>query len=74
MKAESVYPIEALKGSIAKEYYCRMLKGKLVIQHKPKRDKPPTEKQIAARKRFADKQRQRHEDSMIGVSGNVVVS
>lgn len=60
MIAELEYPIESLRGNLTKEHYARMQYGKLVIQRRPKRDKPPTEAQIKARKAFAEKYAGKH--------------
>ncbi len=45
MIAELEYPIESLRGNLTKEHYARVQYGKVVIQRRPKRDKPPTEAQ-----------------------------
>ena len=55
MKAELEHPIKTLQGNISPEYYTRVLNGKQIVQRRPKRDKPPTEAQIKARKTFAEK-------------------
>lgn len=60
MIAELEYPIESLRGNLTKEHYARMQYDKLVIQRRPKRDKPPTEAQIKARKAFAEKYAGKH--------------
>lgn len=60
MIAELEYPIESLRGNLTKEHYARMQYGKLVIQRRPKRDKPATEAQIKARKAFAEKYAGKH--------------
>lgn len=54
MKAKLMAPIASVSGKIAKGYYARVVCGKQVIQRCPVRTKPPTEKQIAARKWFAE--------------------
>ena len=41
MIAELEYPIESLRGNLTKEHYARVQYGKVVIQRRPKRDKPP---------------------------------
>ena len=48
-------PIQTLRGNLTKDYYARMQYGKVVIQRRPKRDKPPTEAQKRAREAFAKK-------------------
>jgi hypothetical protein len=60
MIAELNYPIETLRGNLTKEHYARVQYGKTVIQRRPKRDKPPTEAQIKARKAFAEKYAGKH--------------
>jgi hypothetical protein len=55
MIAELEHPIKTLQGNISPEYYTRVLNGKQIVQRRPKRDKPPTEAQIKARKTFAEK-------------------
>ena len=60
MIAELNYPIETLRGNFTKEHYARVQYGKTVIQRRPKRDKPPTEAQIKARKAFAKKYAGKH--------------
>jgi hypothetical protein len=55
MQAELEHPIKSLKGNISPGYYIRVLHGKQIVQRRPKRDKPPTEAQIKARKAFAEK-------------------
>ncbi|MBR2450191.1 MAG: hypothetical protein IKB40_01705 [Paludibacteraceae bacterium] len=60
MIAETNYPVKSLKGNLGKKYYARMQYGKLVIQRRPKRDKPATEAQIKARKAFAEKYAGKH--------------
>jgi hypothetical protein len=60
MIAELNYPIETLRGNFTKEHYARVQYGKTVIQRRPKRDKPPTEAQIKARKAFAEKYAGKH--------------
>ncbi len=55
MIAELEHPIKSLKGNISPGYYTRVLHGKQIVQRRPKRDKPPTEAQIKARKAFAEK-------------------
>ena len=46
-------PIQNLRGNLTKEHYARVQYGKVVIQRRPKRDKPPTEAQKRAREAFA---------------------
>ena len=53
MIAELNEPIQTLRGNLTKEHYARMQYGKVVIQRRPKRDKPPTEAQKRAREAFA---------------------
>jgi len=74
MKATAVYPLSALHGSITPDHYCRILKGKLIVQRKPKRDKAPTERQLAARREFAERQKQRRDGGGKVASGIVVVT
>lgn len=54
MKAKLMAPIASIHGVIAKGYYARVIYGKQVIQRCPIRKKKPTNKQIAARKWFAE--------------------
>ena len=42
MIAETNFPVKSLKRNLGKEYYARMQYGKVVLQRRPKRDKPPT--------------------------------
>ena len=60
MIAELEYPIESLRGNLTKEHYARVQHGKVVIQRRPKRDKPPTEAQKRAREEFAKKYAGKH--------------
>ena len=60
MIAELNYPIESLRGNLTKDHYVRVQYGKVVIQHRPKRDKPPTEAQNRAREAFAKKYAGKH--------------
>ena len=53
-------PIKTLRGNLTKEHYARMQYGKVVIQRRPKRDKPPTEAQKRAREAFAQKYAGKH--------------
>jgi len=54
MKAQPVYPIAAMRGALTDNYYCRMLKGHLIIQHKPCRHGHiPTPREAANQRRFA---------------------
>jgi hypothetical protein len=55
MLAELEHPIKSLRGNISPGYYTRVLNGKQIIQRRPKRDKPPTDAQIRARKEFVEK-------------------
>lgn len=41
----------SIKGSMS-NYYIRELNGKMIMQRRPTRDKPPTSKQIEWRKEF----------------------
>lgn len=50
MIAQPIYPIHALHGELTEEYYCRVLCGRQVIQHKPRKC---SEKQRETRKAFA---------------------
>ncbi len=61
MKAKFADPIESVKGNLSPEYYARMLNGEQIIQRRPKRTKPPTEKQLRQRKWFADNYAGKHE-------------
>ena len=60
MIAELNYPVKSLKGKLGKQYYARVQYGKTVIQHRPKRDKPPIEAQKRAREAFAKKYAGKH--------------
>ena len=60
MIAELEHPLETLRGNLTKEHYARMQYGKVVIQRRPKRDKPPTEAQKRAREAFAKKYAGKH--------------
>ena len=53
-------PIQTLRGNLTKEHYARMQYGKVVIQRRPKRTKPPTEAQKRVRKEFAKKYAGKH--------------
>ena len=59
MKAKKLVPIDKVKGTIAAGYYARVVYGKQIIQRCPVRKKKPTEKQLAARKWFAEKIRKK---------------
>lgn len=54
MKARMMVPIDKVQGTIVRGYYARVVYGKQVIQRCPERKKKPTEKQLAARKWFAE--------------------
>ena len=60
MIAELNEPIHTLRGNLTKKHYARMQYGKVVIQRRPKRDKPPTEAQKRVRKEFAKKYAGKH--------------
>ena len=60
MIAETNYHIKTLNGNLGKEYYARVQYGKIVVQRRPKRDKPPTEAQKRAREAFAKKYAGKH--------------
>ncbi|MBQ2291571.1 MAG: hypothetical protein II248_05400 [Paludibacteraceae bacterium] len=60
MIAELNYPIESLRGNLTKEHYARVQYGKVVVQRRPKREKPPTEAQKRAREAFAKKYAGKH--------------
>ena len=60
MIAELNYPVKSLKGKLGKQYYARMQYGKVVIQRRPKRDKPPTEAQKKVREEFGKKYAGKH--------------
>jgi len=60
MKATPIYPLETLQGSITKDHYCRMLKGKLIIQRRPNRTGHiPTPSESANQQLFASRYRVR---------------
>ncbi|MCQ2328363.1 MAG: hypothetical protein MJZ59_03320 [Paludibacteraceae bacterium] len=44
MEAKSIYPIAQIRGGLVGDYYCRMIKGKMIIRRKPacKNDKQRT--------------------------------
>ena len=60
MIAELEHPLESIRGNLTKHYYARVQYGKIVIQRRPKRDKPPTEAQKRAREAFAKKYAGKH--------------
>ena len=60
MFAEMNDPIKTISGNLTKDLYARIQYGKVVIQRRPKRDKPPTEAQKRAREAFAKKYAGRH--------------
>ena len=60
MIAETNFPVKSLKGNLGKEYYARMQYGKVVIQRRPQRDKPPTEAQKKVREEFGKKYAGKH--------------
>ena len=60
MIAELNDPVQTIRGNLTKEHYARMQYGKVVIQRRPKRDKPPTEAQKRVRKEFAKKYAGKH--------------
>ena len=60
MIAELEHPIESIRGNLTKEHDARVQYGKVVIQRRPKRDKPPTEAQKRAREAFAKKYAGKH--------------
>lgn len=39
MRVEYIIPIEWLKGNLAGQYYCRLYRGKTIIQKRPDRSK-----------------------------------
>ena len=55
MIAELEHPIESIRGNLTKEHDARVQYGKVVIQRRPKRDKPPTEAQKRTCDTFAKK-------------------
>lgn len=57
MKAQLMAPIASIHGKISDKYYARVVNGKQIIQRCPTRNYPPTEKQLEARKRFAERYR-----------------
>ena len=60
MFAEMNDPIQTLRGNLTKDLYARVQYDKVVIQRRPKHEKPPTEAQIKARKAFAEKYAGKH--------------
>ena len=52
--------LDSIRGNVTREHYARMQHGKVVIQRRPKRDKPPTEAQKRAREAFAKKYAGKH--------------
>ena len=60
MIAELEHPLESIRGNLTKHYYARVQYGKIVIQRRPKRDKPPTEAHKRAREAFAKKYAGKH--------------
>ena len=60
MFAEMNDPIKTLRGNLTKDLYARVQYGKVVIQRRPKRDKPPTVAQKRAREAFAKKYAGKH--------------
>ena len=52
MRARLVVPIESLRGKFGEDYYARVMYGKQIIQRCPRR---PTQAQLEARRRFAEK-------------------
>lgn len=63
MKVTLQEPYETARGVLAKdgEYYIRMLNGHAVVQRRPIRNKPPTDKQLRIRKQFAERYAGRHD-------------
>ena len=53
-------PVKTISGNLTKDLYARVQYGKVVIQRRPKRDKPPTEAQKRAREAFAKKYAGKH--------------
>ena len=60
MLAEMNDPVKTISGNLTKDLYARVQYGKVVIQRRPKRDKPPTEAQKRAREAFAKKYAGKH--------------
>ena len=60
MFSELNEPIQSRRGYLTNEHFARMQYGKVVIQRRPKRDKPPTEAQKRAREAFAQKYAGKH--------------
>ena len=60
MIAELEYPIKTIRRNLTKDHYARVQYGKIVVQRRPKRDKPPTEAQKRAREAFAKKYAGKH--------------
>ena len=60
MLAEMNDPVKTISGNLTKDFYARVQYGKVVIQRRPKRDKPPTEAQKRAREAFAKKYAGKH--------------
>lgn len=74
MKAKMMAPIASVSGKIAKGYYARVIYGKQIIQRCPIRTKPPTEKQMEARRIFLEKYKKTRRNTEEKRSGNEVVS
>ena len=60
MFAEMNDPVKTISGNLTKDLYARVQYGKVVIQRRPKRDKPPTEAQKRAREAFPKKYAGKH--------------
>ena len=60
MIAELEYPIKTIRRNLTKDLYARVQYGKIVIQRRPKRDKPPTEAQKKVREEFGKKYAGKH--------------
>ena len=67
-------PIASIRGKIANGYYARVMYGKQVIQRCPIRTKPPTDKQLEARRIFVEKYKKKRKNTEEHRSGNEVVS
>lgn len=53
MTAEWIHPILRLRGSLTRDYYVRLLRGKQVVQRKPR--KPMSPRKAAACKAFGER-------------------
>lgn len=61
MKVDYPILIDWLKGNIGDGYYCRLYRGKTIIQRRPDRsDHVKTEAEAANQQRFADRYAGKH--------------